>query len=132
LLGTRAVHEVLIQDHSNAKISLSFVWINMLKGDSEEAARHSAEIIGDQRVQQFYDPNRLLGKAIAKSIHPQGSVAWDMYLFYSEGIEWTEQPPIPFDWAHQLDDSWADPNHFAWDKALISRFHKIIDRLTKS
>ena len=57
---------------------------------------------------------RHLGKIIAESLGVSNAIVWDTYLFYDKGSEWKERAPTPLDWAHQLDDPWADPSHFAW------------------
>ena len=102
----------------------------MLEDDNEEAAKRSTRIIKDQRVRQYYDPQRMAGKAIAESLGAPGQVAWDMYLFYSRDIEWGESLPVPFDWAHQLSEAWANPSHFAWGPNLPGRLDEIMSRLT--
>lgn len=101
----------------------------MLAADNEGSASQSAHIFPGGQVRQFHDPERHLGKLIAKSLGADNAVAWDTYLFYDKGIEWKERAPVPLDWAHQLDDSWADPDHFAWDENLILRLREIITRL---
>ena len=74
------------------------------------AARKAASKFKDERVGQFYDPNQLAGKAFAESLGHGGKVAWDFYLFYPAASKWTELPPQPEVFMHQLRDSWADQN----------------------
>jgi hypothetical protein len=49
----------------------------------------------------------MVGKTIADSVGWSGNVAWDIYLFYSPFAEWTQTPPKPVYWMHQLTDDWA-------------------------
>lgn len=98
----------------------------MLKGDNKSTARSAAELFKNQRATQFHDPNRLAGKAIAESLGAEGVIAWDMYLFYSAESKWEKKPPTPLTWAHQLSDSWADRDHFAWGEKLSERLHEMI------
>ena len=37
-------------------VSLTIVWLPMVKGDDEESAREAARMFNDSRVTQFYDP----------------------------------------------------------------------------
>jgi len=101
----------------------------MLISDNATTANTAAEIFQHADAIQFHDPNRLVGKEIAESLGAHGSIAWDMYLFYETGSEWGEEPPIPFDWAHQLDDLRIDPNRFAWDDELRVRLRRMISAL---
>jgi len=84
----------------------------MLPGDSEITAKDKAVIFKDPRVQQFWDPDQLSGKAIAEALGYKGRVAWDIYLFYTPGSKWMEHPPEPAGWMHQITEGWADPDHF--------------------
>ena len=123
------MHKVLIEESSYADIEIMIVWIDMLAEDNAITASVAAKIFQDTRVRQFHDPNRLAGKAIAESLGVNHASAWDMYLVYEKGKTWQEKPPAPFDWAHQLDDPWADPSHFAWRDDLPVRLRKIMNRL---
>ena len=104
----------------------------MLASDNEDAAGLSAGIFQGSQVQQFHDSNRHLGKIIAESLGATNAMAWDAYLFYDKGSEWKEHVPAPLDWAHQLDDPWADPAHFAWGDHLPVRLREIINRLIRN
>jgi len=122
---------VIVQDFPRADISVSIVWINMLALDNEGAARMSARMIEDPRVRHFYDPEKHVGKAIAKSLGCEDSdAAWDIYLFYEKGIEWIEDAPTPTDWMHQLTgSSWADLAHYRTGDELVEELHKAMKRL---
>ncbi len=103
----------------------------MLATDNATTANFASNIFQDDRAIQFHDPSKLAGKIIAESLGAQHAVAWDMYLFYEKGSQWAERPPLPLDWAHQLDHAWADPNRFAWGDGLIVRLREIVNDLTK-
>lgn len=110
-------------------ISISIVWINMLESDSERAARVSAQIVKDPHVRHFHDPEKRVGKAIAEGIGGEGQVAWDMYLFYASGGEWRDEPPAPFEWAHQLSAPWIEPTRFHWGDDLVRTLCKTMGKL---
>ncbi len=102
----------IIEAFPVADIRIAIVWINMLQGDSEERAQKAAQKFTDARVTQFYDPEKHTGQKIAASIGWDHKVAWDIYLFYSAGSVWDENPPDPAAWMHQLKEDWADQDHF--------------------
>jgi len=126
------VLKVFLEESAHADIDIIIVWINMLAGDNEEAASNSAKIFEGDQIQQFHDPNQLVGKTIAESLGADNVIAWDMYLFYNKGSKWKERPPAPLDWAHQLNDLWANPSHFAWGDDLTKGLRKAKNRLIES
>jgi hypothetical protein len=50
VFGARAVQQTIIESFPHAQISVNIVWIDMLAGDNESAARQSAQIVRDPRV----------------------------------------------------------------------------------
>ena len=86
--------------------------------------------LNSPNVRHFYDPNQLSMKSIAESIGWKGKVAWDIYLFYDKNVEWIEDPPYPKAWIHQLEDSWADPDHYYTGKALVEELYNAIKKET--
>ena len=102
----------------------------MLPGDSEATAKEKAAIFNDPRVRQFWDPDQLSGKAIAKSLGYDGKVAWDIYLFYQSGDEWIEAPPEPACWSHQISDSWASRSHFRTGGDLLEELYTAAKKIT--
>lgn len=101
----------------------------MLPLDDEAAAASSARLLRDSRARHFYDPNALAGKAIAAVLGSPGAIAWDIYLFFSEGLQWQQEPPTPVEWAHQLSDAWADPKHFHWNDGLVQELKRVMAQL---
>ena len=71
------------------------VWIPMLDGDELPAAQKASAQFGDVRAPQFWDGEQKLGKEVARSLGAPEWTAWDIYLFYPPGAEWTDQglPP---------------------------------------
>ena len=103
VFGAKAVRESVLNAYPEAGIQVSIVWIDMLPGDNEKAATKSSAIFNDPRVKQFYDPGRKSGYAIAKDLlYKNAGPAWDIYLYYDRDAQWTDQPPKPVDWVHQL------------------------------
>ncbi len=102
----------------------------MLAHDSGITAEKSASAFSDSQIRQFYDPDQQCGKAIAKSIGWQGKIAWDIYLFYAPGCEWTKTPPVPVDWMHQLKETWADRDRLRRGHALVEGLDAALSKLT--
>ena len=91
------------------EVVVSIVWIPMLPGDSEDAARAATELIPDARARHYFDPDRQAGRALASRMGGEGQIAWDIYLLFPPDVPWEDEPPLPIDWAHQLGDTaWAD------------------------
>ena len=127
--GARAVQASIITKFPDADICISIVWIKKLSGDSEQTAKKAAAMFQDHRVAHFYDSNKSSGKAIANRLGWTGQVAWDIYLFYEAGVEWTKTEPPPAYWMHQLKDSWADKAHFRTGDGLVKELLNVMTKL---
>jgi hypothetical protein len=110
------VQRSLLEEFPHADISASIVWIHMLPDDTRAAAEASAGIVTDSRVRHFHDPRQCLGAAIAAGLGWEDQTAWDIYLFYDRDGQWTEQPPAPLDFMHQL--PW-ETAHFRTGESLV-------------
>ena len=98
------------EEAKGKEVIVSIVWIPMLPGDSEDAARAATALIPDARAHHYFDPDRRAGSALASRMGGEGKIAWDMYLFFTPGAIWEDEPPLPMDWVHQLGETaWADP-----------------------
>ena len=116
----------ILEEFPDADISVSIVWIQMLPDDTKATANRSARIIDDPRVRHFHDPEQRSGAAIAQSIGREGEVAWDIYLFHEKDSAWTEGPPAPIDFMHQL--NW-EPTHFHTGDDLVLALHEAMQRM---
>jgi len=123
------VQASIINRFPSADICISIVWIKKLSGDSEQKAKKAAAMFKDPRVAHFWDSNQSLGKVIANCLGWTGNVAWDIYLFYNSGVEWTGAPPRPIYWMHQLKDSWADKEHFHTGDGLVKELLNCMTKL---
>lgn len=101
----------------------------MYAADTIEAAQEASSLFGqDVRLDQFYDPEKLAGVAIAEALGAgAGEIAWDIYLFYDGEAKWEKQPPLPTAWAHQLgDSSWADSDRYYTGDGLYQALENIM------
>jgi hypothetical protein len=90
----------------------------MLPNDSIETAANAAKPFTDSRANHFFDPEKRVGKAVANSLNWEGRIAWDIYLYYGRGQEWSDLPPSPINYYHQLTNDWADRDHYRVENDL--------------
>jgi hypothetical protein len=103
----------------------------MLEADTLETALPSVRFLNDIRIQHYYDPHRKTGRTIADSVGWTGNVAWDIYLFYRPYVDWTDKPPLPSRWMHQLTDSWATKKNYRTGADLKYELLVSIDKLVR-
>ena len=105
----------------------------MLPFDNTVTASFMALTMQAPSVRQFHDPGKQAGRVIAQSLGAQDKMAWDIYLFYPTGVEWTAGPPPPASWAHQLSpSSWADPARYHMGEGLVKELTRAMVQLTGS
>lgn len=109
ILGARALRESVLESYPDADLRVDIVWMEMLPSDCPESAVGAAQLFDDQRVRHFYDASKVAGRGFAQGLLPIG-VAWDIYMFYPPGERWSDGPPRPARWAHQLGR--IDPQHY--------------------
>ena len=106
----------------------------MYAADTIEAVNKASLIFAEHdSVAQYCDPEKNFGVLLAKSLGARDlQVAWDIYLFFNEDATWTDRPPEPIEWVHQLEgSSWADPGRLYQGNALSDRFREIMESLNK-
>jgi hypothetical protein len=101
----------------------------MLTNDDQDAAIAQEAVFEDERVSQYWDGERALGRMVSRTLKLAALVAWDIYLLYSPGAMWKgEWIPTPDFWMHQLDerpDLLLDPDR------LMAEVHKAIEATSK-
>jgi hypothetical protein len=65
-------------------------WIPMLDDDKESDAEESNARFRFGALPGFWDGAKLLGKEVGRSVGVPKWTAWDIYLFYPPGAEWTD------------------------------------------
>lgn len=88
----------------------------MVPTDSLEAAVQRELRFSDARLKQLWDPDRIYGSLMSKTLNLRISIAWDVYLLYLPEHPWkTGLPPVPNFWMHQQDEEvslYLDPIRF--------------------
>jgi hypothetical protein len=73
-----------------ASLTPIVVWIPMLDADELPDADEASARFRGLAVPQFWDGSKRLGKEVGRSIGAPEWTAWDVYLFYPPGAEWTD------------------------------------------
>jgi len=69
----------------------------------ELAVSRATTRLPDERVSHFWDADGTLVRAYSQVLQlSDARPAWDVYLLFDRNAEWTDQPPAPQDWMHQL------------------------------
>jgi rhodanese-related sulfurtransferase len=105
------VVKALFDGNKEPRLKGLVVWLPMLSQDTADAASAEAKSFADTRLVQGWDDQKQIGAAFSKTLALTGT-AWDVYLIYPAGVEWTgDVPPKPQFWMHQLKEekSGADP-----------------------
>jgi hypothetical protein len=79
------------------------VWEPILLTDVELVAARATGLVPDPRARQYWTDRLELGAAFGETISLVGEPAWDVYLLYPAGAEWSAgSPPAPSWFMHQL------------------------------
>ena len=101
----------------------------MLTADDLDAAIAQEALFKDERVSQYWDSERVLGRVVSQTLKLTAFVAWDIYLLYLPGAIWKgERIPTPDFWMHQLNerpDLLLDPDR------LMAEVQKAIEATPK-
>jgi hypothetical protein len=89
LHGAAAVRQGVIDNSSAPSIKPLVVWIPMFDDDSPATASESGQRFFDSSIPQFWDGQQRLGKHVGRSIGAPDWTAWDVFLFYPPGVEWS-------------------------------------------
>lgn len=120
VFGAKAVQASILDAYPDADMAVQIVWIDMLPTDGRDAVVKIARMFSDPRVKQYYDVDRLAGRAISSHLlYENAGPAWDIYVFFDGEAVWGETPPKPADWMHQLSGGKrADPKRYRAGDAL--------------
>jgi hypothetical protein len=92
-------------DQIGSRYRAHIVWTPVLEGDVAERAESAAMASGHERVEHYWDAEKVVSNAVHRVLDLgsfERSVAWDVYLLYAAGSSWSEWPPPPSRWLHQL------------------------------
>lgn len=128
--GARAVQEGVVEAHPRADIEVAIVWVDVMPLDGARSARKAARILsGDPRVHHFHDPEQRVGRALSKSLKWE-DVAWDIYVLYPKGVQWSGELPKPQGYVHQLSRR-SEDGHYCTGGDLTRRLRTMVRDATK-
>jgi hypothetical protein len=78
-----------VKSPATKSLKVIVVWIPMLDSDELPAADEASTQFHD--LPQFWDGSKRLGKEVGRSVGAPDWTAWDVYLFYPPGAEWTDK-----------------------------------------
>ncbi len=123
--GYRVVREVL-GEFEGEPVKAFVIWLPMVRGDNEAAARALLAATGDARIRGYWDGKRLAGGAFGRTLRLKllglvRATAWDVYLVYPQDVRWTaDDPPAPAHWEHQLSGLEGAPPDCDLDPARLA------------
>lgn len=90
----------------------------IIPSDAPANAREQlASLRTEPRLKGWWDARREIGTAFARTLRFPQRVAWDVYLVYPPGVQWTGSlPPVPLYWLSQHEV--PDEAHFFEPKKL--------------
>ena len=97
------MHEAVFQGSPTNKLKAYAVWEPILRTDNLRAARKATSILSDSRVRHYWVEGQGVAKLFQPALGLRDEVAWDVYLVYPAGVEWSaSRPPKPAYYMHQL------------------------------
>lgn len=98
------VQESVLDKVNSDNVRVYVVWTPVLREDNRTAARQSISYITDGRATHFWDEDKSLGRTFGELVElpRQRGLAWDIYFVFDVEAEWTDSPPKPAEWMHQL------------------------------
>jgi len=91
----------VLKNISDAGLRAYVLWLPMFPGDSQDWAITRSNEFSDQRLNYYWDGNRLTGQQWQKALGIS-RIAWDVYLLYGADTRWDKEPAAPNFWMHQL------------------------------
>jgi hypothetical protein len=121
------VLRVLAEMPASAQMSAGLVWVHVLDADDAPAAQAAAARLQHPRLTHFHDPGQIAAREMAAALGGPDGFAWDVYLVFSPEAVWTDEPPRPVDWVHQLDHAaWAPAERRRKDEALVEALQRML------
>ena len=80
------------------------VWMPVMVDDKIDAVAAATQTIPDSRARHYWDGDLSLGFAYGALVTlPNGEdLAWDTYFAFERDALWSDQPPVPNKWWHEL------------------------------
>lgn len=101
----------MLEEVGDARLRTYIVWVPILPqaraGMGAPAAQRESQSGGDPRLQYYWDPEAELTHQFREIIGlPETSPAWDVFFVFGPDARWSDAPPRPDFWMHQLSARW--------------------------
>lgn len=83
----------MFAQHGKDSLRVFVVWEPVLPTDWGAPSSATLRRISDERVQQYWDKDRLLSKAMAEK--DRSSIVWDWVGVFARESQWQSVPPKP-------------------------------------
>jgi hypothetical protein len=84
-----------IRKLNDPRIVVHVIWEPVLASDSAPPIAQTLARVEVPSTAQFWDPDRLLSKAMGEKPDSRKSIVWDYVAVYRPGTLWSEVPPKP-------------------------------------
>ena len=107
----------LLAEFNEADLSVFIIWEPVLKTDIAAPLTSVLSLLGDRRVAQFWDPDRVVSADFVRSANtnparygldeplPPDFVAWDIVAVFAKSARWEHDLPIPDYYGGPVTDS---------------------------
>ena len=103
--GASVIQTSVLETIGDPALRAYVAWVPILAEDTAAPDASTLALIPDERAAYFWDAGRALPELFAGILGlPEDWPAWDVYLAYSAGARWEDEPPAPAFWHHQLGD----------------------------
>ena len=97
------MHKSVFEGIASDRLKGYAVWEPILRTDDLRGARKATTILPDARVRHYWIDGQDVGELFQPALGLKETVAWDVYLVYPPGVEWSANaPPKPAYYMHQL------------------------------
>lgn len=94
-MGASWVANNILKKHPDTPLSVYVVWVSLIGGTRDAI---DSGLFADARVSSYWDPNGVVGEAIADDVAAFESAVYDVYTVYGADAQWGDEPPEPADW----------------------------------
>lgn len=106
--GAESAAQAVLSLPTTSDFRLYLLWLPVLENDTWQTAEAAySRLPMDDRMAQFWDRDLIVSQLYHRVLQlaqrqRRHRVAWDLFLLYRAGRVWTDGPPVPDFWMHQL------------------------------
>jgi len=100
--SARVVKRYVLDTIENPRLRVYVVWEPIQPSDSQKLAADSTGFLDDPRATHFWGVNRFTGTSFKQAVGLTKFPAWDVFLVFGPGQQWTADPPNPDFFMHNL------------------------------